>query len=104
MVELHTSESAKFLLNRDASLSVVDSPIDGHEEKAEPTIEQPVIEEDTMNVGCSKTDDQEMLCGPHVKTIEDLTGLPAFPADTKSLLSKHLSTEIWRELKDASDK
>lgn len=39
-IKLSETESAKFLaLNRDKSLSVMESPVDGHEEKAEPTIE-----------------------------------------------------------------
>jgi len=33
-----------------------------------------------------------------------LTGFPVFPKGTKSLLSKHLSREIWNNLKDAKDK
>lgn len=30
-------------------------------------------------------------------------GFPVFPPGTKSLLSKHLSREVWYELKDKED-
>ena len=35
---------------------------------------------------------------------EDLTNFPVFPACTKSLLAKHLSRDIWEQLKDTTDK
>ena len=39
-----------------------------------------------------------------MKTYEDLTGFPTFPAGTKSLLSKHLSKDIWVKYADVKDK
>ena len=44
-----------------------------------------------------------MNVGPHLKTATELTGFPVFPADTKSLLCKHLSRDVWAELKDKKD-
>lgn len=55
------------------------------ETKVEPVVEVPV------------------KCGPHLKKTEDLTGFPEFPAGTKSLVSKHLTKEVWDQLKDAKD-
>ena len=37
------------------------------------------------------------------KSYNDLTALPKFPADCKSLLSKYLTQEIWDELHDKKD-
>jgi len=37
----------------------------------------------------------ELMCGLHLKSKDDLTGFPKFPAGTKSLLSKKLTPEIW---------
>ena len=39
--------------------------------------------------------EEETKCGPHLKKPEDITGLPVFPAGTKSLLSKNLDRAIW---------
>ena len=39
--------------------------------------------------------EEEVKCGSHLKKPEDLSGFPVFPADTKSLLSKNLTKEIW---------
>jgi hypothetical protein len=44
------------------------------------------------------------MCGPHLKTPEDLTGFPTFPPGTKSLLMKHLSKELWAKYAAAKDK
>ena len=46
---------------------------------------------------------EEVKCGSHLKKLEDLSGFPVFPADTKSLLSKNLTKEIWDQLKDKKD-
>ena len=46
---------------------------------------------------------EEVKCGSHLKKPEDLSGFPVFPADTKSLLSKNLTKEIWDQLKDKKD-
>jgi hypothetical protein len=42
-------------------------------------------------------------CGPWLKSVDDLTDFPLFPEGTKSLLSKHLSEEVWNEYKDQVD-
>ena len=42
-------------------------------------------------------------CGSHLKKPEDLTGWPEFPAGTTSLLSKHLTKDIWDKYHDKSD-
>ena len=43
------------------------------------------------------------LCGSHLNTPEDLVSWPQFPEGTKSLLSKHLTKEIWDKYHDKSD-
>lgn len=43
-------------------------------------------------------------CGSHLKKPEDLVGFPQFPPGTKSLVSKHLTPEIWDKYKDKKDK
>jgi len=47
---------------------------------------------------------QEMLVGPHLKKAEELVLFPKFPAGTKSLLSKHLTHEMWNKYHDKKDK
>jgi arginine kinase len=42
-------------------------------------------------------------CGTQLKTPEDLTGFPKFPADCKSLVSKHLTKDIWDSYHNKSD-
>lgn len=44
------------------------------------------------------------MCGSHLKSPEDLTGFPTFPAGTKSSLMRHLSRDIWTKYADAKDK
>lgn len=39
-----------------------------------------------------------------MKTAEDLTGFPTFPAGTKSSLSKHLSRDLWAKFVNEKDK
>lgn len=46
----------------------------------------------------------EVQCGPHLKKPEDITGLPKFPAGTKSLLMKNLTPEMWAKFHDKKDK
>jgi len=41
-------------------------------------------------------------CGHWLKSIDDLTDFPMFPEGCKSLLSKHLTQEVWDEYKDLS--
>lgn len=47
---------------------------------------------------------KETLCGSHLKSPEELVGMPVFPDGTKSSLSKNLSKEVWEKLKDKKDK
>lgn len=48
--------------------------------------------------------EEDILSGAHLKSPSELTGFPLFPQGTKSLLMKHLTREVWDELKNASDK
>jgi arginine kinase len=43
------------------------------------------------------------MVGPHLNSANDLSGMPIFPAGTKSLLCKHLSRDIFGDLKDKKD-
>jgi len=45
----------------------------------------------------------ETICGSHLKKPEDIVGFPIFPDGTKSLLSKHLTKDVWEKLKEAKD-
>jgi len=56
------------------------------------------------NIGDVKEEEKSVECGSHLKSPEDLKGYPVFPPGTKSLLSKHLTPEIWEHLKDSVDK
>jgi hypothetical protein len=38
-----------------------------------------------------------------LKTPDDLYGYPVFPTGTNSLLKKHMSRELWQNLKGAKD-
>jgi hypothetical protein len=51
-----------------------------------------------------KKEKETLVVGSHLKTPEDLTGFPTFPPETKSLLSKYLTKEIWKKLKLTKDK
>ena len=42
--------------------------------------------------------------GPHLKKPEDITGLPEFPAGTKSLLCKYLTKDVYDKYKGKKDK
>lgn len=42
--------------------------------------------------------------GPHLKKPEDITGLPEFPAGTKSLLCKYLTNDVYTKYKGKKDK
>lgn len=44
------------------------------------------------------------VCSNKLKTPEDLKGFPQFPAGCKSLVSKHLTKDIWDKYHDKSDK
>jgi len=45
----------------------------------------------------------DVHCSNKLKKPEDLTGFPVFPPGTKSLLSKHLSREIWAKYAEEKD-
>jgi hypothetical protein len=39
----------------------------------------------------------DVKCGSHLKSSDDLTGFPVFPAGTKSLLCKHLTKDVFKK-------
>ena len=43
------------------------------------------------------------MCGKHLQTPDDLVSWPQFPEGTTSLLSKHLTKDIWDKYHDKSD-
>ena len=43
------------------------------------------------------------IVGSHLNSPDDLVSWPQFPADCKSLLSKHLTKDIWDKFHDKSD-
>jgi hypothetical protein len=47
---------------------------------------------------------KDQKVGRHLKNSEELEGFPIFPEGTKSLLSKYLTKDIWKKLKDTHDK
>lgn len=49
-------------------------------------------------------DDKTTAVGTHLAKPEDVVDFPTFPEGTKSLLSKHLSRQIWNQLRDKKDK
>jgi hypothetical protein len=52
-----------------------------------------------------KTPDTEPVkVGSHLTKADDITGLPVFPEGTKSLLSKYITPQVWKQLKDKKDK
>ena len=57
--------------------------------------EVPVQQPATAPAKFSTSSGPDVLCGSHLKSPEDLTGFPTFPAGTKSLLMKHLSKDLW---------
>ena len=42
-------------------------------------------------------------CGSHLKKAEDLWGAPVWPEGTKSMVSKHVTPELFNQLKDIKD-
>ena len=54
--------------------------------------------------GVSDASGKGVKCGSHLKNPDDLTGFPIFPKGTKSLVSKHLTKDIWAKYHDKSDK
>ena len=65
-------------------------------------------EKELSGAGAAKHQEEKKAevteCGSHLKTPEDLVHFPHFPPGTKSLLSKHLTPEIWEKYKDKKDK
>ena len=49
-------------------------------------------------------DDKTTAVGTHLAKPEDIVDFPTFPEGTKSLLSKHLSRQVWNQLRDKKDK
>ena len=48
--------------------------------------------------------DEVTQCGKTLESWQDLVSMPEFPEKTTSLLSKHLTPEVWNTLKDKEDK
>lgn len=46
----------------------------------------------------------DVKVGSHIKTPDEITGFPLFPDGTHSLLMKHLTKDIWNQLKNLKDK
>ena len=55
---------------------------------------------ETLKVDDGKT----TIVGTQLAKPEDVVDFPTFPEGTKSLLMKHLSRQIWHQLKDKQDK
>jgi hypothetical protein len=62
-------------------------------------------------MGCSgskseaqETDMKRTEVGTSLAKAEDVVDFPKFPEGTKSLLCKHLTPQVWRQLKDKKDK
>jgi creatine kinase/arginine kinase len=51
-----------------------------------------------------KAPKEKVEVGSHLKSAEELKGWPKFPQGTKSLLSKFLTQEVWKKLKNTLDK
>ena len=49
-------------------------------------------------------DEKTTVVGTQLTKPEDIVEFPTFPDGTKSLLMKHLSRQIWNQLKDKKDK
>lgn len=45
----------------------------------------------------------DVKCGSHLKSSDELTGMPIFPAGTKSLLSKHLTRDVFNKYMGKKD-
>ena len=43
------------------------------------------------------------MCGSHLRRPDDLVDWPQFPEGCKSLLSKHLTREVWEKYKNQTD-
>jgi arginine kinase len=58
----------------------------------------------TANMNSAECAAQGTMVGPWLKRPSDITGLPYFPAGTKSLLSKCLTPDVWEACKDRRDR
>ncbi len=65
--------------------------------------EAPAAEQKQEEAPVAEKKEEPCKCGPHLKKPEDITGFPQFPEGTKSLLCKHLTPEVWAQLKDKKD-
>ena len=46
-------------------------------------------------------EEKDIVCGPHLKKKEDITGFPVFKeGEQGSLLYKFLTRDVWNQLKD----
>lgn len=45
----------------------------------------------------------KLEAGAYLKSWEDLKSRPTFPTSDKTMLSKHLTSEVWSKLKDKED-
>ena len=54
-----------------------------------------IAKEKELGGGAKPAVEEEVKAGTHLKKADQLTGFPVFPAGTKSLLSKHLSKDLW---------
>lgn len=48
--------------------------------------------------------DGTVQCGTHLKTPDQLTGPPVWPAGTKSLVSKYVTPDLFNKFKGKKDK
>jgi len=55
-------------------------------------------------LGGSQKKEIEVKAGPHLKAPEDITGFVKFPEGTKSLLSKHLTKQVFDKYHGMKDK
>ena len=56
------------------------------------------------STGVSDATASRTKCGSNLKSPEELTGWPEFPADCKSLVSKYLTKDVWKNYHNKSDK
>jgi hypothetical protein len=42
--------------------------------------------------------------GPHLKSVDDITGMVEFPADCKSSVARFMTKEVFEKYKDMKDK
>ena len=54
--------------------------------------------------GVSDATASRTMCGDTLNSPEDLKGWPEFPAGCESLVSKHLTKDVWKAYHNKSDK